>query len=241
MSRLKVIFTICFTLIFIGLSVWVIVSVYGKSNNTHEVQTVSREIEQVPKNTTGSTTDTKKTISQNYDGNLSVTTVVHYYLSDHGVFLDSTLINLKIGEILELIRDDITEIPPEHIVYSVGIIEPIDSKHHVFLAKSTGSTKITIMPNMDLEKSKKIIVTVEDASNQSKSYDPYEWAPGIKEKVEKSVLENGYVDSLERITFKKSQIDGGKSNQGYYELWGISNGKYQCIVYVNCKTGEYHG
>lgn len=69
---------------------------------------------------------------------------------------------------------------------------------------------------------------------------PYEWAPGIKEQFEKSVVdENGYIDSRENIIYKKGPVND--KNEGFYLVYTIIDGKEVQIVTVNVKTGWYHG
>jgi hypothetical protein len=69
---------------------------------------------------------------------------------------------------------------------------------------------------------------------------PYEWAPGIKEQFEKSVVdENGYIDSRDNIIYKKGPVND--KNEGFYLVYTIIDGKEVQIVTVNVKTGWYHG
>ncbi|MEH7075141.1 Ig-like domain-containing protein [Neobacillus drentensis] len=71
-----------------------------------------------------------------------------------------------------------------------------------------------------------------------KFYDPYEWAPGGKEKFENELVEMGIIDSIDTIVYYK---DGVVNNQGIYEVWGVWNGEFRYLVYVNVKTGWFHG
>lgn len=74
----------------------------------------------------------------------------------------------------------------------------------------------------------------------AKAADPFEWAPGVKEQFEKSVVdENGYIDSRDNIIYKKDLVDD--NNEGYYSVYTIIDGEEVYVVYVNCKTGWYHG
>ena len=68
---------------------------------------------------------------------------------------------------------------------------------------------------------------------------PFEWAPGIKEQFEKSVIENGYIDSRENMIYKKSFVND--KNEGFYSVYTIRDGKEVLMVTVNVKTGWYHG
>jgi hypothetical protein len=74
----------------------------------------------------------------------------------------------------------------------------------------------------------------------AKAASPFEWAPGIKEQFEKSVVEeNGYIDSRSNIIYKKGSVND--NNEGYYSVYTMKDGQEVYVVYVNCKTGWYHG
>lgn len=69
-------------------------------------------------------------------------------------------------------------------------------------------------------------------------YNPYEWGPGVKDQFEQSLLENGYIDSIDTIRYEKS---GVFNNQGYLQVYAELDGQEFLIVTVNVKTGDYHG
>jgi hypothetical protein len=74
----------------------------------------------------------------------------------------------------------------------------------------------------------------------AKAASPFEWAPGIKEQFEKSVVdENGYIDSKDNIIYKKDSVND--NNEGFYSVYTMIDGEEVYVVYVNCKTGWYHG
>ncbi|MBS4174253.1 cell division site-positioning protein MapZ family protein [Bacillus sp. FJAT-49736] len=75
-------------------------------------------------------------------------------------------------------------------------------------------------------------------SDSDYSENAYEWAPGVKEKFEEDLLENGYIDSLDNITYEKSDVI---NNEGYYSVYTEVDGEDQYVVTVNVKTGDYHG
>ena len=80
----------------------------------------------------------------------------------------------------------------------------------------------------------------EKKAAEAKAAAPYEWAPGIKEQFEKSVVdENGYIDSRDNIIYKKGHVND--KNEGYYLVYTIIDGKEVHMVTVNVKTGWYHG
>jgi hypothetical protein len=79
----------------------------------------------------------------------------------------------------------------------------------------------------------------EKKAAEAKAASPYEWAPGIKEQFEKSVIENGYIDSRENFIYKKGPVND--KNEGFYLVYTIMDGKEVLIVTVNVKTGWYHG
>lgn len=91
--------------------------------------------------------------------------------------------------------------------------------------------------NAEIAKAKE---EAEQKASESKAASPYEWAPGIKEQFEKSVVdENGYIDSRDHIIYKKGYVND--KNEGYYLVYTIIDGKEVHIVTVNVKTGWYHG
>jgi septal ring-binding cell division protein DamX len=74
----------------------------------------------------------------------------------------------------------------------------------------------------------------------AKAASPFEWAPGVKEEFEKSVVdENGYIDSRSNIIYKKDSVND--NNEGFYSVYTMKDGEEVYVVYVNCKTGWYHG
>lgn len=76
-------------------------------------------------------------------------------------------------------------------------------------------------------------------AEETKPASPFEWAPGIKEQFEKSVVENGYIDSRDNIIYKKGPVNN--KNEGTYLVYTIIDGQEVHIVTVNVKTGWYHG
>lgn len=70
---------------------------------------------------------------------------------------------------------------------------------------------------------------------------PYNWAPGIKEKFENDIVKQGYANSKTSIQYKiykdTPHIDIGA---GVYQVYTDVSGQ-QCVVNVNVKTGWYHG
>ncbi len=74
---------------------------------------------------------------------------------------------------------------------------------------------------------------------EAKATSPFEWAPGIKEQFEKSVVENGYIDSRDNIIYKKGPVNN--KNEGTYLVYTIIDGQEVHMVTVNVKTGWYHG
>ena len=88
-------------------------------------------------------------------------------------------------------------------------------------------------------KSTKAKEEAEKKAAEAKAASPYEWAPGIKEQFEKSVIENGYIDSRENMIYKKSFVND--KNEGFYSVYTIRDGKEVLMVTVNVKTGWYHG
>lgn len=70
---------------------------------------------------------------------------------------------------------------------------------------------------------------------------PYNWAPGIKEKFENEIVKQGYAHKKTSIQYKiykdAPYIDIGP---GFYQVYTDVSGQ-QCVVNVNVKTGWYHG
>lgn len=78
-------------------------------------------------------------------------------------------------------------------------------------------------------------------TDELKFANPYNWAPGIKEKFENEIIQQGYArvkTSIKYKIFKK--LPAGATGPGYYEVYTDVSGQ-QCIVNVNVKTGWYHG
>ncbi|MEH6962243.1 cell division site-positioning protein MapZ family protein [Priestia megaterium] len=71
-----------------------------------------------------------------------------------------------------------------------------------------------------------------------KAYDPYEWAPGVKEEFEAELVKQQYADSVDTIRYEKSQL---YNNQGFYTVYAQMDGVEMYVVTVNAKTGYYHG
>ncbi|MBU3188318.1 hypothetical protein K9O30_02925 [Clostridium bowmanii] len=72
---------------------------------------------------------------------------------------------------------------------------------------------------------------------------PYNWAPGIKEKFENDIVKQGYARDKTSIHYKIYELNklpagtiGAESYQVYTDVSG-----QQCVVIVNVKTGWYHG
>jgi len=76
------------------------------------------------------------------------------------------------------------------------------------------------------------------AQPTEKTYDPYEWAPGVKEAFEADMVNRQYVDSVDTLRYEKLQV---YNNQGFYTVYGQIDGVEMYIVNVNVKTGDYHG
>ncbi|WP_071392813.1 cell division site-positioning protein MapZ family protein [Bacillus tuaregi] len=97
--------------------------------------------------------------------------------------------------------------------------------------------------NHESIKNAEIAKAKEEADRQAaeaKAADPFEWAPGIKEEFERSVVdENGYIDSRDNIIYKKDSVND--NNEGFYAVYTMMDGEEVYVVYVNCKTGWYHG
>ncbi|MBK3496344.1 hypothetical protein JFL43_16050 [Viridibacillus sp. YIM B01967] len=68
--------------------------------------------------------------------------------------------------------------------------------------------------------------------------DPFKWAPGVKDRVYKSIKKNDYAPKGTPSKFVKSYAIGGI---GYYSFMVKDDGKWYQVVYINCKTGLYHG
>lgn len=95
------------------------------------------------------------------------------------------------------------------------------------------SAATVIREDMDQSEDNPIASEIKDGGN-----DPYEWAPGIKEKFENEMITNGYVNSKDEIRYKEYRVH---NNQGFYEVYAVIDGEEVFIVVVNVKTGEYHG
>lgn len=81
--------------------------------------------------------------------------------------------------------------------------------------------------------------TTQTKDTQTKDTEnPYEWASGVKEKFEATMLERGYVDSIDTLRYEQSHTS---DNQGFYTVYGKLDGEEQYIVVVNVKTGWFHG
>lgn len=74
--------------------------------------------------------------------------------------------------------------------------------------------------------------------SESQENDPFAWAPGVKEKFENAMVENGYADTKDSIWYTNGSI---RNNEGYYEVYATWDGEERYIVVVNVKTGWYHG
>ncbi|WP_106496286.1 hypothetical protein [Lentibacillus sp. Marseille-P4043] len=84
--------------------------------------------------------------------------------------------------------------------------------------------------------------TIEECIRADKYYseaDPYEWAPGVKEKFENKIVELGYVDSKDNIRYKEYKVN--ENNEGLLEVYREKDGAEIYIVVVNVKTGWFHG
>jgi hypothetical protein len=80
----------------------------------------------------------------------------------------------------------------------------------------------------------------EKKAEAAKAASPFEWAPGIKEQFEKSVVdENEYIDSRDNIIYKKGSVND--NNEGFYSVYTKIDGQEVYVVTVNVKTGWYHG
>ena len=91
--------------------------------------------------------------------------------------------------------------------------------------------------NAEITKAKE---EAEKKAAAAKAASPFEWAPGIKEQFEKSVVdENGYIDSRDNIIYKKGSVND--NNEGFYSVYTIIDGQETYVVTVNVKTGWYHG
>ncbi|MBU3110148.1 Ig-like domain-containing protein [Clostridium lacusfryxellense] len=70
---------------------------------------------------------------------------------------------------------------------------------------------------------------------------PYNWAPGIKEKFENDIVKQGYARTKESIQYKiYEKLPAGAIGPGFYQVYTDVSGQ-QSIVSVNVKTGWYHG
>ena len=65
--------------------------------------------------------------------------------------------------------------------------------------------------------------------------DPYKWSPGVKTKAINEIKKN-YVGKKDKTKLEKSDL-------GYYDMYIQFDGKgdWHQLVYINCKTGWYHG
>lgn len=111
-----------------------------------------------------------------------------------------------------------------------------------FVTIKDEATKLKESNNESI-KTAEIAKAKEEAEKQAaaaKAAAPFEWAPGIKEQFEKSVVdENGYIDSRDNIIYKKDSVND--NNEGFYSVYTMIDGEEFYVVYVNCKTGWYHG
>ncbi|MGJ7913106.1 cell division site-positioning protein MapZ family protein [Neobacillus sp. LXY-1] len=73
--------------------------------------------------------------------------------------------------------------------------------------------------------------------------DPFNWAPGVKSEVIKSVYNNQYVTKQDKIKLVKLADSSKKGSPGFYTMYVQQNGKGKWIelITINCKTGWYHG
>jgi hypothetical protein len=104
------------------------------------------------------------------------------------------------------------------------------------------ATKLKESNNESIKKAEiaKAQKEAEKKAAAAKADSPFEWALGIKEQFEKSVVdENGYIDSRDNIIYKKDSVND--KNEGYYSVYTMIDGEEVYVVYVNCKTGYYHG
>ena len=67
---------------------------------------------------------------------------------------------------------------------------------------------------------------------------PYNWVPGIKEKFENKMVEEGYALTKTSIQYKNAYA--GDTGSGFYQVYTDLYGQ-NCVVTVNVKTGWYHG
>lgn len=80
----------------------------------------------------------------------------------------------------------------------------------------------------------------EKAEKEKQKNDPFAWAPGVKEKFEKDMIERGYVEPDGPFIYKEGYIGG--DGHGYYSLYTIIEELGEVyVVTVNVKTGWYHG
>ncbi|MEH7440186.1 cell division site-positioning protein MapZ family protein [Neobacillus drentensis] len=104
------------------------------------------------------------------------------------------------------------------------------------------ATKLKESNNESIKKAE-IAKAKEEAEKKAaaaKAASPFEWAPGIKEEFERSVVdENGYIESRDNIIYKKDSVND--KNEGFYSVYTLIDGEEVYVVYVNCKTGWYHG
>ena len=110
-----------------------------------------------------------------------------------------------------------------------------------FASIQAEATKLKESNNESIKKAETVKAKeeAEKKAAEAKAASPYEWAPGIKEQFEKSVVENGYILSQDHIIYKKGWVND--KNEGFYSVYTIRDGKEVLIVSVNVKTGWYHG
>jgi uncharacterized protein YgiM (DUF1202 family) len=78
-------------------------------------------------------------------------------------------------------------------------------------------------------------------TQELKFANPYNWAPGIKDRFENELVKQGYARSKKSIRYKKGYIFPGTKGQGFYRVYTDLSGPYYPVVNVNVKTGWYHG
>ena len=72
---------------------------------------------------------------------------------------------------------------------------------------------------------------------------PFNWAPGVKSAVMKSVKKNQYVTKRDKIKLVKMAGTGKKGSPGMYIMYIKMDGKgeWMSLINIDCKTGWYHG
>lgn len=68
-------------------------------------------------------------------------------------------------------------------------------------------------------------------------YTPWEWAPGVKEDVLQECIDLGYIKEGEYYIHPK-YVERG---EGYYGIYVEYENSLVQVIYVNCKTGYFHG